>query len=69
LAVTRPVRRTSGRHAKSTDSIRSFLLGKDTATLGKFDFRGELEITKTYRAVEIASIDLAARYDGCALSD
>ena len=28
-----------------------------------------LEITKTYRAVEIALIDLAARYEGCALSE
>ncbi len=29
----------------------------------------DLEITKTYRAVEIALIDLAARYEGCALSE
>src|SRR3954463_13511110 len=33
--------------------IRSFLLGKDPRRWGELNFTGELEITKTYRAVEI----------------
>jgi L-alanine-DL-glutamate epimerase-like enolase superfamily enzyme len=49
--------------------IRAFLVGKDPRQWAEFDFKGELEITKTYRAVEIALIDLAARFEGCALSE
>jgi len=49
--------------------ICPFLIGKDPRQWAEFDFKGELEITKTYRAVEIALIDLAARYEGCALSE
>src|SRR5688572_29168263 len=49
--------------------IRSFLIGKDPRRWAELDFQGELEITKTYRAVEIALIDLAARFEGCALSE
>jgi L-alanine-DL-glutamate epimerase-like enolase superfamily enzyme len=32
-------------------------------------FVNELEVVKTYRAVEIALIDLAAKFDGCAMSE
>jgi L-alanine-DL-glutamate epimerase-like enolase superfamily enzyme len=49
--------------------IRPFLLGKDPRRWTEIKFVGDLEITKTYRAVEIALIDLAARYEGCALSE
>src|SRR6266516_1651711 len=48
---------------------RPFLIGKDPRRWAEFDFKGELEVTKTYRAVEIALIDLAARIEGCALSE
>src|SRR5436309_14458890 len=44
--------------------IHEFLIGKDPRRWAEFDFKGELEIIKTYRAVEIALIDLAARYEG-----
>src|ERR1041385_1413022 len=49
--------------------IAPFLLGKDPQRWADLNFPGEREITKTYRAVEIALLDLAARYDGCALSE
>src|SRR4030095_15574739 len=32
--------------------IRSFLLGRDPAQWAEFQFQGDLELTKTYRAVE-----------------
>lgn len=51
------------------DSIRPFLLGKDPRRWADFRFDEDLEINKTYRAVEIALIDLGARYEGCALSE
>jgi L-alanine-DL-glutamate epimerase-like enolase superfamily enzyme len=51
------------------DVIRPFLLGKDPRQWAELKFSGDLEITKTYRAVEIALIDLAARFEGCALSE
>lgn len=49
--------------------IRPFLMGKDPRQWAEIKFIGELEITKTYRAVEIALMDLAARYEGCPLSE
>jgi L-alanine-DL-glutamate epimerase-like enolase superfamily enzyme len=49
--------------------IRAFLVGKDPRRWAILDFKGNLELTKTYRAVEIALIDLAARYESCALSE
>ncbi len=49
--------------------IRPFLLGKDPRRWAELKFSGDLEITKTYRAVEIALMDLAARYEGCPLSE
>jgi L-alanine-DL-glutamate epimerase-like enolase superfamily enzyme len=51
------------------DTIRPFLLGKDPRRWSKMKFAGDTEITKTYCAVEIALMDLAARYEGCALSE
>jgi L-alanine-DL-glutamate epimerase-like enolase superfamily enzyme len=49
--------------------IKPFLLGKDPRKWSEIRFRGDLETTKTYHAVEVALIDLAARYEGCALSE
>src|SRR5262249_44447456 len=49
--------------------IRSFLIGKDPRDWAEFNFKGELELTKTYRAVEIAVIDLAAKFNGASLSE
>src|SRR5215469_15347043 len=49
--------------------IRPFLLGKDPRHWEKLNFSGEPEVTKTYRAVEIALMDLTARYEGCPLSE
>jgi L-alanine-DL-glutamate epimerase-like enolase superfamily enzyme len=51
------------------DVIRPFLLGKDPRHWAKLNFSGDLEITKTYRAVEIALMDLTARYEECPLSE
>jgi L-alanine-DL-glutamate epimerase-like enolase superfamily enzyme len=50
-------------------TIRPFLLGRDPRDWEKLGFSGDLETAKTYCAVEIALIDLAARYEGCALSE
>src|SRR5688572_16812633 len=47
------------------EMIRPFLLGKDPRDWAGLQFKQSLEITKTYRAVEIALMDLAARYEGC----
>jgi L-alanine-DL-glutamate epimerase-like enolase superfamily enzyme len=49
--------------------IRAFLLGKDPRRWAELKFSGDLEIFKTYCAVEIALMDIAARYEGCALSE
>src|SRR3954470_18567704 len=49
--------------------IRSFLLGKDPRRWAELNFVGGLEISKTYRAVEIALMDLTARFEGCPLSE
>lgn len=51
------------------DVIAPFLLGKSPRDWAEFDFQGEPEITKTYRAVEIALMDMVARYEGCPLSE
>ncbi len=51
------------------DTIRPFLVGKDPRQWATFDFKGDLELTKTYRAVEIAVMDMAAKEVGCPLSE
>ncbi len=51
------------------DVIAPFLRGKDPRRRASLEFKGNLELTKTYRAVEIALLDLAARHEGCALSE
>ena len=49
--------------------ICPFLEGREPSAWPSFDFQGDLELTKTYRAVEIAVMDLVARYEGCPLSE
>ena len=49
--------------------IRPFLIGKDPQQWEAFHFKGDPEITKTYRAVEIALLDLVGRYEGCPVSE
>ena len=51
------------------DVIRPFLLGKDPRRWAEFQFSGNPETAKTYRAVEIALMDVAARYEGAPLSE
>jgi L-alanine-DL-glutamate epimerase-like enolase superfamily enzyme len=49
--------------------IGPFLIGKDPRHWQKFRFTADREVIKTYRAVEIALLDLVARFEGCTLSD
>jgi L-alanine-DL-glutamate epimerase-like enolase superfamily enzyme len=49
--------------------IRAFLLGKDPLDWRSFDFSASPQTRTTYRAVEIALMDLAARHEGCPLSE
>jgi|TARA_B100001250_G_scaffold413896_1_gene449671 L-alanine-DL-glutamate epimerase-like enolase superfamily enzyme len=51
------------------ETISPFLEGLDPESWSSFSFHGDLELTKTYRAVEIAVMDLVARFNGCPLSD
>lgn len=51
------------------DIIQPFLLGQDPRRWASLEFPGDLEIAKTYRAVEIALIDVTARFEGCAMSE
>ena len=51
------------------DVIGPFLQGKDPLRWKDFAFKGDLELTKTYHAVEIAVMDLAARHEGRPLSE
>src|SRR5262245_31530927 len=60
-------------HERAANEIRDvigpFLLGKDPRQWAEIEFHGNLETAKTYRAVEIALIDLAARFDNVPLSE
>jgi L-alanine-DL-glutamate epimerase-like enolase superfamily enzyme len=51
------------------DVIGPFLHGKDPLGWAEIQFQGGLDITKTYRAVEIALIDLAAKAQSCPVSE
>ncbi len=52
-----------------TDTIGPFLEGRDPRKWESFSFRGDPDLLKTYHAAEIALIDLASRYEGCAMSE
>lgn len=49
--------------------IRQFLLGKNPLQWRSFAFAGDLELEKTYHAVEIALMDIHGKYEGCAISE
>ena len=49
--------------------IRSFLLGREPRSCRGLTFPGGGETGKTFRAVEIALLDMAAQFEGCALSE
>ena len=49
--------------------IRSFLVGKDPRQWNSLKFQSNPETVKTYRAVEIALLDLVGRYESCAISE
>jgi len=49
--------------------IGPLLRGRDPLRHAAFDFRADRETTKTYRAVEIALLDLVARHEGRSLSE
>ena len=51
------------------DVIGPFLVGKDPLKWKEFAFKGDLELTKTYHALEIAVMDLVARHEGRPLSE
>jgi L-alanine-DL-glutamate epimerase-like enolase superfamily enzyme len=51
------------------DIIRPFLLDRDPLAWATIDFKGDVEVTKTYRAVDLALIELAAKSQGCAVSE
>ena len=60
-------------HERADREIRQtvgpFLIGKDPRRRQKFRFQADQEVMKTYKAVEIALLDLVARYEGCTLSE
>jgi len=60
-------------HQRAADEIRQvigpFLAGKDPRDWAKITFEGDREIEKTYRAAEIALIDLVARFEGVGVSE
>jgi L-alanine-DL-glutamate epimerase-like enolase superfamily enzyme len=60
-------------HETAAEQIREhigpFLHGRDPRGWKTFGFGAPLDIQKTYHAVELAVLDLVARYEGCALSE
>lgn len=51
------------------DVIAPFLTGRDPRRWRTLGFTGDLATRKTYHAVELALLDLVARYEGCPLSE
>ena len=51
------------------DVVAPFLDGRDPRAWRTFGFRSDPATQKTYHAVEIAVLDLVARFEGCALSE
>ncbi len=49
--------------------IKPFLLGKDPLQWRSLHFRHSPDVEKTYHAVEVALLDLVARYERCAVSE
>lgn len=61
-----PAHERADREIKQT--IASFLIGRDPRRWQEFCFSANREVMKTYKAVEIALLDLVAKYEGCTLS-
>ncbi|HEY6169475.1 MAG TPA: mandelate racemase/muconate lactonizing enzyme family protein [Verrucomicrobiae bacterium] len=55
--------------AEIREHIAPFLAGKDPRHWRTFNFTGPLELTKTYRAVEIALMDIAGKDAGLPISE
>src|SRR5262245_60109846 len=51
------------------DPIAPFLHGRDPRDWRTFGFDSTPDVEKTYHAVELALLDLVARFEGCALSE
>ena len=51
------------------ERIGPFLEGRDPRQWRTFDFEDDLETVKTYRAVEVALIDMAAKFEGAPMSE
>ena len=51
------------------ETISPFLEGRDPLDWRAINFEADLETIKTYRAVEVAVIDLAAKYEGAPMSE
>lgn len=49
--------------------IKPFLTGKDPLRWRSFQFSHSPDTDKTYHAVEVAILDLVARYEGCGVSE
>jgi L-alanine-DL-glutamate epimerase-like enolase superfamily enzyme len=62
-----PAHKRAAREIK--DTIQPFLLDKDPRQWESLNFTGNPDIQKTYHAVEIALIDIASKYEGCAMSE
>jgi L-alanine-DL-glutamate epimerase-like enolase superfamily enzyme len=50
------------------EQIAPFLVGKDPRKWKSFKFTGNADLLKTYFAVEVALLDVVARYEGCSIS-
>ncbi len=62
-----PAHEDAARHIERF--VAPFLIGRDPRKIRDFEFEGGAELVKTYHAVEIAVLDLVARYEGCPLSE
>jgi len=62
-----PAHETAATHIR--DHIAPFLDGRDPREWRTFGFTAPLDISKTYHAVELAVLDVVARFEGCALSE
>src|SRR5690349_18494183 len=50
------------------DIIGPFLIGKNPRKWNTLGFPGKGELLKTYFAVEVALLDLAAKFEGCSVA-
>src|SRR6476646_10416626 len=62
-----PAHETAARQIR--EDIAPFLNGLNPHGWRDFAFDGPPDVEKTYRAVELALLDVVARYEGCALSE